>query len=83
MQETLLLSRGQCEAECSTEELILHAKYNLHFFNSFFAGPTADKTCFVNLEELKTAHKVKHHSSIVGLFHVALLIIYFLSIMLI
>ncbi|XP_032051121.1 protein zwilch homolog isoform X1 [Aythya fuligula] len=28
-------------------------------------GPTADKTCFANLEELKMAHKVKHHSSIV------------------
>ncbi|NXL41934.1 ZWILC protein, partial [Podilymbus podiceps] len=28
-------------------------------------GPTADKTCFANLEELKMAHKMKHHSSVV------------------
>ncbi|NXN22068.1 ZWILC protein, partial [Nycticryphes semicollaris] len=28
-------------------------------------GPTADKTCFTNLEELKLAHKMMHHSSIV------------------
>ncbi|NXX87321.1 ZWILC protein, partial [Urocolius indicus] len=26
-------------------------------------GPTADKTTFANLEELKTTHKMKHHSS--------------------
>lgn len=52
-------------------------------FLFFFAGPTADKTCFVNLEELKTVHKVKHHSSVVGLFHLALLIVCFLSTILI
>ncbi|NXW85753.1 ZWILC protein, partial [Alopecoenas beccarii] len=28
-------------------------------------GPTADKTCFANLEELKTEHKMRHHSSTV------------------
>ncbi|NXJ06520.1 ZWILC protein, partial [Odontophorus gujanensis] len=28
-------------------------------------GPTADKACFANLEELKMEHKVKHHSSVV------------------
>ncbi|XP_009080883.1 PREDICTED: protein zwilch homolog [Acanthisitta chloris] len=28
-------------------------------------GPTADKTCFPNLEELKMAHKIRHHSSVV------------------
>ncbi|NXV17183.1 ZWILC protein, partial [Cepphus grylle] len=28
-------------------------------------GPTADKSCFANLEELITAHKTMHHSSIV------------------
>ncbi|NXV73963.1 ZWILC protein, partial [Atlantisia rogersi] len=28
-------------------------------------GPTADKTYFANLEELKKAHKIKHHSSTV------------------
>ncbi|NXH15239.1 ZWILC protein, partial [Bucco capensis] len=28
-------------------------------------GPTADKTYFANLEELKMAHKMRHHSSVV------------------
>ncbi|NXY73776.1 ZWILC protein, partial [Glareola pratincola] len=28
-------------------------------------GPTADKGCFANLEELITAHKMMHHSSVV------------------
>ncbi|NWU80854.1 ZWILC protein, partial [Onychorhynchus coronatus] len=28
-------------------------------------GPTADKTCFANLEELKMEHKRRHHSSVV------------------
>ncbi|NXD61809.1 ZWILC protein, partial [Eolophus roseicapillus] len=28
-------------------------------------GPTADKTCFANLEELKMQHKIMHHSSVV------------------
>ncbi|XP_065703688.1 protein zwilch homolog isoform X1 [Patagioenas fasciata] len=28
-------------------------------------GPTADKTCFPNLEELKTEHKMRHRSSTV------------------
>ncbi|XP_008947254.1 PREDICTED: protein zwilch homolog [Merops nubicus] len=28
-------------------------------------GPTADKTSFANLEELKMAHKMKHHSCVV------------------
>ncbi|NXD08022.1 ZWILC protein, partial [Nothocercus nigrocapillus] len=28
-------------------------------------GPTADKTCFADLEELKMAHKSRHHSSVV------------------
>ncbi|OXB68987.1 hypothetical protein ASZ78_003456 [Callipepla squamata] len=28
-------------------------------------GPTADKTCLANLEELKMEHKVKHRSSVV------------------
>ncbi|XP_019359499.1 PREDICTED: protein zwilch homolog [Gavialis gangeticus] len=28
-------------------------------------GPIADKTCFVTLEELKKAHKIRHHSSVV------------------
>ncbi|NXU58970.1 ZWILC protein, partial [Turnix velox] len=28
-------------------------------------GPTADKSCFANLEELTTAHKTMHHSSVV------------------
>ncbi|NXY31745.1 ZWILC protein, partial [Pomatorhinus ruficollis] len=28
-------------------------------------GPTADKTRFANLEELKTEHKIRHHSSVV------------------
>ncbi|NXH56385.1 ZWILC protein, partial [Rhabdornis inornatus] len=28
-------------------------------------GPTADKTCFANLEELKMEHKIRHHSSVV------------------
>lgn len=35
MQETVLLAGGQREAECNTEELILHAKHNLHFFILF------------------------------------------------
>ncbi|POI29140.1 hypothetical protein CIB84_007110 [Bambusicola thoracicus] len=65
MQEPGLLSRRQREAECITGELILHAKYSLHVCFLLFAGPTADKTSFVNLEELKTEHKVKHHSSVV------------------
>ncbi|NXK59509.1 ZWILC protein, partial [Sylvietta virens] len=29
------------------------------------AGPTADKTRFANLEELKMEHKIRHHSSVV------------------
>ncbi|XP_032621956.1 protein zwilch homolog isoform X1 [Chelonoidis abingdonii] len=29
-------------------------------------GPTADKTCFANLEDLKKAHKFRHRSSIVA-----------------
>ncbi|NXY54295.1 ZWILC protein, partial [Callaeas wilsoni] len=28
-------------------------------------GPTADKTSFANLEELKMEHKIRHHSSVV------------------
>ncbi|XP_021408301.2 protein zwilch homolog [Lonchura striata] len=28
-------------------------------------GPTADKTCFPKLEELKMEHKIRHHSSVV------------------
>ncbi|NWJ04834.1 ZWILC protein, partial [Crypturellus undulatus] len=28
-------------------------------------GPTADKTCFADLEKLKMAHKTRHHSSVV------------------
>ncbi|NWR83661.1 ZWILC protein, partial [Furnarius figulus] len=28
-------------------------------------GPTADKSCFANLEELKMEHKRRHHSSVV------------------
>ncbi|XP_074011888.1 protein zwilch homolog [Numenius arquata] len=28
-------------------------------------GPTADKTCFANLEELKMTHKTMHHSAVV------------------
>ncbi|KYO20948.1 zwilch-like protein [Alligator mississippiensis] len=28
-------------------------------------GPIADKTCFATLEELKKAHKIRHHSSVV------------------
>ncbi|KFV69917.1 Protein zwilch, partial [Dryobates pubescens] len=30
-----------------------------------YDGPTADKTHFANLEELKTEHKMRHHSSVV------------------
>lgn len=33
-----------------------------------FLGPTADKTCFPNLEELKMEHKIRHHSSVVGFY---------------
>lgn len=38
------------------------------FFYSYFPflGPTADKTCFANLEELKMQHKIMHHSSVVS-----------------
>ncbi|NWY96651.1 ZWILC protein, partial [Loxia curvirostra] len=28
-------------------------------------GPTADKTCFPSLEQLKMEHKIRHHSSVV------------------
>ncbi|KFV52360.1 Protein zwilch, partial [Tyto alba] len=34
-------------------------------------GPTADKTRFANLEELKMAHKKKHHSSTVCVYRFA------------
>ncbi|NXA21244.1 ZWILC protein, partial [Ibidorhyncha struthersii] len=37
----------------------------INFYMVTCDGPTADKTCFANLEELKRAHKRKHHSSIV------------------
>lgn len=37
-------------------------------FFSPFLGPTAEKTYFTNLEELKMAHKRKHHSSVVGFY---------------
>ncbi|NXC51094.1 ZWILC protein, partial [Penelope pileata] len=36
---------------------------NLHMVTCH--GPTADKTRFANLEELKARHRVKHHSSVV------------------
>lgn len=38
--------------------------FDSHFFP--FLGPTADKTRFANLEELKMEHKIRHHSSVVG-----------------
>ncbi|NXP47132.1 ZWILC protein, partial [Heliornis fulica] len=37
----------------------------INFYMITHDGPTADKTCFANLEELKMAHRTKHHSSIV------------------
>ncbi|XP_069654735.1 protein zwilch homolog isoform X3 [Haliaeetus albicilla] len=37
----------------------------INFYMVTCDGPTADKTYFANLEELKMAHKMKHHSSIV------------------
>ncbi|NWQ95194.1 ZWILC protein, partial [Burhinus bistriatus] len=37
----------------------------INFYMVTCDGPTADKTCFADLEELKMAHKMKHHSSIV------------------
>ncbi|XP_054692857.1 protein zwilch homolog isoform X2 [Grus americana] len=37
----------------------------INFYMVTRDGPTADKTYFANLEELKMAHKMKHHSSIV------------------
>uniref|UniRef100_A0A8C8A8Q6 Protein zwilch n=1 Tax=Otus sunia TaxID=257818 RepID=A0A8C8A8Q6_9STRI len=37
----------------------------INFYMVTCDGPTADKTHFANLEELKMAHKKKHHSSIV------------------
>ncbi|KFV46711.1 Protein zwilch [Gavia stellata] len=40
----------------------------INFYMVTSDGPTADKTCFANLEELKMAHKMKHHSSIVGFY---------------
>lgn len=40
--------------------------FDSHFFP--FLGPTADKTRFANLEELKKEHKIRHHSSVVGFY---------------
>ncbi|XP_009885638.1 PREDICTED: protein zwilch homolog [Charadrius vociferus] len=37
----------------------------INFYMVTCDGPTADKNRFANLEELKMAHKMKHHSSIV------------------
>ncbi|NXJ46624.1 ZWILC protein, partial [Spizaetus tyrannus] len=37
----------------------------INFYIVTCDGPTADKTYFANLEELKMAHKMKHHSSVV------------------
>ncbi|XP_075752987.1 protein zwilch homolog isoform X2 [Pelodiscus sinensis] len=37
---------------------------NLHIVTC--NGPTADKTCFENLEDLKMAHRIRHHSSVVA-----------------
>ncbi|XP_010183404.1 PREDICTED: protein zwilch homolog [Mesitornis unicolor] len=37
----------------------------INFYMVTCDGPTADKTRFANLEELKMAHKMKHHSSMV------------------
>ncbi|NXD78533.1 ZWILC protein, partial [Halcyon senegalensis] len=37
----------------------------INFYMVTCEGPTADKTSFANLEELKMAHKMKHHSSVV------------------
>ncbi|XP_009955560.1 PREDICTED: protein zwilch homolog [Leptosomus discolor] len=37
----------------------------INFYMVTCDGPTADKTYFANLEELKRAHKMKHHSSVV------------------
>lgn len=33
-----------------------------------FLGPTADKTRFAKLEELKMEHKIRHHPSVVGFY---------------
>ncbi|NXJ78375.1 ZWILC protein, partial [Trogon melanurus] len=37
----------------------------INFYLVTCDGPTADKTRFANLEDLKMAHKTKHHSSVV------------------
>ncbi|NWU89806.1 ZWILC protein, partial [Upupa epops] len=37
----------------------------INFFVVTCDGPTADETHFANLEELKAAHKMRHHSSLV------------------
>ncbi|NXW65158.1 ZWILC protein, partial [Eurystomus gularis] len=37
----------------------------INFYLVTCDGPTADKTYFANLEELKMAHKMRHHSSVV------------------
>ncbi|XP_010009881.1 PREDICTED: protein zwilch homolog [Nestor notabilis] len=37
----------------------------INFYMVTCDGPTADKTCFANLEELKMTHRIKHHSSVV------------------
>ncbi|NXO73192.1 ZWILC protein, partial [Phainopepla nitens] len=37
----------------------------LNIYTVSCRGPTADKTCFANLEELKMEHKIRHHSSVV------------------
>ncbi|KAM6409539.1 protein zwilch homolog [Rhynochetos jubatus] len=37
----------------------------INFYVVSCDGPTADKNCFANLEELKMAHKMKHRSSLV------------------
>ncbi|NXL86252.1 ZWILC protein, partial [Alectura lathami] len=38
----------------------------INFYVVTCDGPTSDKSCFANLEELQVAHKVKHHSSVVA-----------------
>jgi len=81
MKEECLLSKGQhklCLTKWSIWELISSAKFELcHiFFDSYFfpfLGPTADKTCFAKLEELKKEHKMKHHSSVVGFYSLSFL----------
>lgn len=77
MQGKHPLSAGQHESywtKWSFRELIFSARCELchvvlmilFFFP--FLGPTAEKTYFANLEELKMAHKWKHHSSVVGFY---------------